>query len=84
LRWVQQLETQLKSCYESMRLPTEAGLSWGKPGARVEVEAPAMFLEPVNGKHNGNGNGKVRAPKLTTTVFVPRVPAARAPLAEPN
>jgi hypothetical protein len=83
LRWVQQLEMQLKGCYESMQLPSETGLPWGKPGTRTEVEPPALFLEPaMNAKHNGNGK---HAPKLTTTVFAPRVSAkSRRPLTEPT
>ena len=86
LRWVQQLEAQLTVCYESMRLPSEAGFSWGKPGNPVKVDAPAVFLEPsMNGKHNGKGNGNGHAPKITTTVFVPpRVAGTRRPLTEPT
>jgi predicted dehydrogenase len=81
LRWVEQLEDQLKSCYESMQLPSEAGLSWGKPGNRVEVDPPEVFLEPVNGKHNG----KAHTPNITTSLFVPpRVSVSRRPLTEPR
>jgi predicted dehydrogenase len=84
LRWVQQLEAQLTVCYESMRLPSEAGFSWGKPGNPVKVDPPAVFLEtPVNGKHKWNGNG--HPPKITTSVFVPpRVSTTRRPLTEPS
>jgi hypothetical protein len=79
LRWVQQLEAQLTVCYESMRLPTEAGFSWGKPGNPIKVELPAVFS--VSGAVNGNHNGNGHAPKITTSVFVTK---PRQRLTEPT